>query len=66
MMANEIGAWLWIFADFILVSVLLAVLFSSFIVSSLRGSRLMARLRNALPGIRQQLLGKTQQPQKTV
>lgn len=66
MMANEIGAWLWIFADGVLLTVLAAILLGCFVVPSLRGSSLAPRVKNLVANFRLQMLGKVQHPQKSV
>jgi hypothetical protein len=65
MMANEVGEWLWLFADAVLLIALAAGLLCYFVLLSPHGASLF-RVKNFIPSIRIQLLGKTQHPQKTV
>lgn len=65
MMANEIGAWLWIFADVILLAILTMAMLGWFVLPSVRGLGLRARVRRLMPAMRSYVYGKLHLPQKT-
>ena len=66
MMANEIGEWLWISADVVLLSALAAVLLGRIALPTLRSHTPALRFKTLIPAIRSLMFGRTQHPQKTV
>jgi hypothetical protein len=66
MMANEIGAWLWVFADFLFLAALAAALLFRLFMSPWRSAALALPFKHFLPKVRSQMLGKMQHRQKAV
>jgi hypothetical protein len=66
MMANESGAWLWVFADFLFLAALVAALLFRLLLSPWRSAALALPLKHFPPRIRPQIFGKTQHRQRAV
>ena len=66
MMANEIGAWLWVFADVVLLAALAAALLCRLFLSPWGGAVLALPFKLFVPRVRLAVFGKTQHRQKTV
>ena len=66
MMANEIGAWLWVFADVVLLAALVAALLCRLFMPPWRSAALALPFKRFVPRVRLPMFGRTQHRQKTV